>query len=218
MAAEPTPAGGTPVVLPEPVRHRVVALAAQALSDLEPRQLPAPLRKVAQFTPSRRARLAGAMIASALETDEGFRDRIAALVRAGHEDLVEAIAADAVATIDPTEVAAIAYLTRGEGWQHAFDAALDAVEAERAASAASAAEESDTNERLRAAADQLREELRSARATHRREIDALKRDNTDLRRKLGDARTRARTAEEERDAAAAELESATERERQRASE
>src|SRR5690625_6840641 len=34
MAAEPTPAGGTPVVLPEPVRHRVVALAAQALSDL----------------------------------------------------------------------------------------------------------------------------------------------------------------------------------------
>lgn len=218
MAAEPMPADGTPVVLPEPVRHRVVALAAQALSDLESRQLPATLRKVAQFTPPRRARLAGSAIASALETDDGFRDRVAALVRAGQEELVDAIATDAVATIDPTEVAAVAYLTRGEGWRRALDAALDAVEAERAASAASAAEESDNSERLRVTTEQLREELRTTRAAHRREMDALKRDNTDLRRKLGDARTRARTAEEAQKTAASELEALTESERQRTTE
>lgn len=218
MAAEPMPADGTPVVLPEPVRHRVVALAAQTLADLESRQLPAPLRKVAQFTPSRRARLAGSAIASALETDVGFRERVAALVRSEHEELVDAIASDAVASIDPTEVAAIAYLTRGTGWRRAFDAALDAVEAERAASVASAAEESDNSERLRATTEQLREELRTARAEHRRELEALKRENTDLRRKLGDARTRARTAEEEQKSASDELRALTERERQRTTE
>lgn len=218
MAAEPMPSDGQPVVLPEPVRHRVVALAAHALSDLEPRQLPAPLRKVAQFTSARRARLAGSAIASALETDDGFRERIGALVRVDHEELVEAIAADAVATIDPIEVAAVAYITRGDGAQRALNAALDALEAERAASAASAAEESDNSERLRANLDQLRDELRSVRAAHRKEVDGLKSDNADLRRKLGDVRARARTADESQRELAEEVETLRERDRTRSSE
>lgn len=218
MAAEPVPAEDSPVVLPESVRHRVVALAAQGLSDLEPRQLPASLRKVAQFTPARRARLAGSAIASALETDDGFRDRVGALVRAEHEELVEAIGSDAVATIDPTEVAAVAYLTRGDGWERALHAAVDALEADRAASAASAAEETDNSERLRATADHLRDDLRAARAAHRKEMDGLKGDNADLRRKLGDTRTRAREAEQARQALADELETLRERDRTRTSE
>ena len=218
MVAEPTPPDGSPVVLPEPVRHRVVALTAQALSDLEPRQIPAPLRKVAQFTPARRARLAGAAIASALETDDSFRERIGSLVRAGKEELVEAIAGDAVATIDPTEVAAVAYVTRGDGWRRALDAALDAVESERVASVATAAEESDVSERLRSTVDQLRDELRAARAAHRKELDGLKGDNADLRRKLGDTRARMRAAEEERQSLADEAETLRERDRTRTSE
>lgn len=217
VAADPTPADG-PVVLPEPVRHRVVALAAQALSELEARQLPAPLRKVAQFTPARRARLAGGAIASALETDDAFRERVGTVVRSGHEDLVAAIATDAVATIDPIEVAAVAYVTRTDGWRRTLDAALAALEAERAAAAASAAEETGASERLRAAADQLRDDLRNERAAHRKESDGLKGDNADLRRKLGDARARARQAEGERQALADEVESLREQYRTRTSE
>ncbi|MGH3359566.1 MAG: NYN domain-containing protein, partial [Nocardioidaceae bacterium] len=55
-----------PVVLPEPVRHRVVALGSRALDEIDERQLPPSLRKVARFTPSRRARLAATAVASAL--------------------------------------------------------------------------------------------------------------------------------------------------------
>ena len=45
-----------PPPLPEAVRSRVVGLASDALSDLEPSTLPAPLRRVASFAPARRGR------------------------------------------------------------------------------------------------------------------------------------------------------------------
>lgn len=218
MVAEPTPTDGQPIVLPEAVRHRVVALTSQALSALDARQLPPSLRKVAQFTPTRRARLAATAISTAVATDDAFRDRIGSQVRSGNEAVVEAITADAVATIDPVEVAATAYLTRVDGWRRALDAALDTLEADREASAATAAEEADQVERLEQQVEQLRAELRAARAAHRKEIDGVKADNTDLRRKLGDARTRARSAEAERTRLEAELEEVTDRERARANE
>lgn len=218
MAAEPMPADDAPVVLPESVRHRVVALTANALSDLEPRQLPASLRKVAQFTPARRARLAGSTIASALETDDAFRERVGALVRSGHEEIADAIGADAVAAIDPIEVAAVAYVTQCDGWHRALNAALDTLEAERAAAVAAAAEESDNSERLRATVDQLRDDLRTLRAAHRKELDGLKSDNADLRRKLGDARSRARAAEAAKAELTADVEELRERDRAKSSE
>ncbi|UPK73403.1 NYN domain-containing protein [Nocardioidaceae bacterium SCSIO 66511] len=218
MAADPTPTDGQAIVLPDSVRHRVVALTSDALSSLEARQVPASLRKVARFTPARRARLAATAIATAVATDDGFRERVAGQVRRGNAAVADAIEADAVEATDPVEVAAIAYLTRVDGWQRALDAALETIEADREASAASAVEESGQAERLARQVEQSREELRSARAAHRKELDSVKADNADLRRKLGDARTRARTAEADRDRLEAELDEVKDHERTRANE
>src|SRR5437016_5009638 len=44
--------------LPEPVRQRVLALAADALGRLPSEEVPAALRAAARFTPAKRARLA----------------------------------------------------------------------------------------------------------------------------------------------------------------
>ncbi len=71
------------VALPDAVRLRVVALAAERVGALPPDQVPAPLRAVARFTPAKRARLGALPLAAALESDEEFRERIAEGLREG---------------------------------------------------------------------------------------------------------------------------------------
>src|SRR5450756_671406 len=86
--AEPV-APGAPVVpvvpvapaLPEPVRARVIALAADVLGRMPAEERPTGLAPFARFTPTKRARLAAAPLAAALETDEDFRAQAAAEVR-----------------------------------------------------------------------------------------------------------------------------------------
>ncbi|MEP6528005.1 MAG: hypothetical protein ABJA86_12675, partial [Nocardioidaceae bacterium] len=75
------PAGASPAPLPAAVRAKVVSLSAEALSRVATDQIPAALRRVASFTPARRARLAATAIASAIEADDVFRQRIATQVR-----------------------------------------------------------------------------------------------------------------------------------------
>src|SRR2546423_7949374 len=53
-------------VLPEPVRQRVISLAAAALGGLASDELPQALRRVAKFAPHRRAQLGGTAIAPPL--------------------------------------------------------------------------------------------------------------------------------------------------------
>src|SRR5258706_12649630 len=65
--------------LPEPVRQRVIALAAAAITGMPADEVPASLRKVAQFAPTRRARLGGPAIAAQLAADLVFRQRASAL-------------------------------------------------------------------------------------------------------------------------------------------
>lgn len=207
-----------PVVLPEPVRHRVVALGSRALDEIDQRQLPVSLRKVARFTPARRARLAATAVATAVATDDAFRERVAAVVHRELADVVAAIAENSVAALDPVDVAATAYLTRVDGWRETMSAALEMLEADREASAATAAEESDTVERLRARLDEAQSELRTARSTRRAELDALKAENADLRRKLGDSRSRARSAAAELEQVQAEAAQTRERDAARANE
>ena len=108
------PAEGTPeqarlADLPEPVRARVVVLAADALPQVTP--LPPALRRVAEFAPARRARLGGSAIAAALDDDE-VRERVATQV-----------AARPAREGDLTDAAARAWLTRGEGWTEAVERA-----------------------------------------------------------------------------------------------
>src|SRR5689334_25399758 len=61
--------------LPEPVRQRVVALAAAAMSGLPADEVPAALRRVANFAPNRRARLGAPAFAAQLGPDPPHRQR-----------------------------------------------------------------------------------------------------------------------------------------------
>ena len=63
--------------LPDAVRARVTALAVEHFPGLGPDVLPASLRRFAQFTPARRARLAGPTVVAQLAADPAFRERLA---------------------------------------------------------------------------------------------------------------------------------------------
>ncbi|HWL97263.1 MAG TPA: NYN domain-containing protein [Nocardioidaceae bacterium] len=197
--------GDGPPLLPEPVRLRALALAADALGQVPAEQLPAPLRRVASFAPARRARLAATPIASALETDEAFRDRVATQVRVAVPQLAAALDEGAPPpAANPVEVAAVAYLLRSEGWKDHVEAARDANQ--------SAAEPADrtsgTVERLQQKLRDARAQMRAAQAKARDQVAEVKRENAELRRKLGDARQRLSAAEQAAQAAALAQESA----------
>jgi predicted RNA-binding protein with PIN domain len=173
----------------------VVAIAAQALGRLEQDQVPASLRRVASFAPSRRARLAAAQIAAVVAQDEAFRERVAMQVRDELPELARALEARLEApAADPVDVAALAYLLRPEGWAARVSVASRAAEAER--SGAASREGTERAERLRRQLEAATEELKQLRRRHREQVAELKSENADLRHRLGDARGRARSAED----------------------
>ncbi len=163
--------------LPGVVRLRVLALAAEALPSVP--VVPAPLRRVVQFTPQRRARLGGAAIAAAMADDE-FRAAVGVQVAAGVAPPVD----------DDAATAAWAWLTRPDDWQSAYDAALG-----RLSPTASTDATDPETERLRQRVDTLEAQAREAKATHRQRLDELRTENTTLRRKLGDTRSSQRAVQ-----------------------
>jgi predicted RNA-binding protein with PIN domain len=194
--------------LADSVRTRVLALAAEALGRLEPDQVPVSLRRVASFTPARRARLAASQIAAVLSLDDDFRSRVADQVRTVLPDLSQALD-DGVAApaADPVDLAAVAYLLRPEGWTELVSTASESVEARRreAASAGSVERADRLRRRLESATDELKE----LRRRHREQLAQVKSENAELRHRLADARGRARSAEEAAEQAAAGLTEAT---------
>jgi predicted RNA-binding protein with PIN domain len=199
--------------LPEAVRQRVVETAAEVVGSLRGEEIPAPLRRVARFEPRRRARLAATPIATQLEKDEEFRERVAEAVRESQPELAVALDSGTVpAAADPVNVAALAYLMRPPGWPERIETARRDLER-----SALAADEARTVRKL---AD-LQEQIAAAKATRSEEIDKLRAElrasraeNAELRKKLHESRTRAkreharaeeldRQAGEERAAAAA---------------
>lgn len=180
--------------LPEPVRARVVALAADALGAMPAEQLPAALKRVASFAPVRRAKLAGTRIAGVLETDETFRDRLAVQVRARVPELAQALEEGTTpAAADPVDLAAVAYLLRPDRWVQVVERAADVAGAER--EAASGQEASQQLGRLRRQLDDAHAELRAARDRTREQVGALKAENSQLRHRLGEVRSRLKVAE-----------------------
>ncbi|MFC7548376.1 NYN domain-containing protein [Plantactinospora sp. GCM10030261] len=197
-AGAPTPTGGPSAavgsraaetlpepVLPEPVRQRVVTLAAAALPGLPADEQPVPLRRVARFAPNRRARLGGAAIAAQLAADPLFRQRIGARVVVEAGELGAAVIAGAApGAADPVQVAALAYLSRPAGWRDLIEASGAAVQAEVESAAV---------------ADLIRDaEQRANRAEHDRavarvEADKLRDELARVREELGSLREEART-------------------------
>lgn len=195
-------AGAAELVLPEPVRARIVELAAAAMSGIPSREVPAPLQKVAKFAPHRRARVAAAQIAGQLAGDALFRQRVAARAAEEAGEVASALAAGEVPAADPVEVAALAYLTRPPGWRELVGAAEQALRVD-ADSAAAADRISEAEARVsraehdravaRVEADKLRDELGRARD----ELAALRKENRRLSRTLREAQAAQQRAQDQ---------------------
>lgn len=108
------------VVLTEPARQRLVAIAAELLARMPADEVPAALRTIARFTPAKRARLGGATLAAALDADDDFRARVADAVAEASPQLAQAVReGSSTAASDPVDTAILAYLTRPDGWEDA---------------------------------------------------------------------------------------------------
>ena len=180
-----------PSLLPEPVRLRALALTADAMGEIPADQLPAPLRRVASFAPARRARVAGTQIASALENDEAFRERVATQVRVVVPDIAKALDEQAPPpAAHPVDVAAVAYLLRTAQWTELVEAAREA-----GGDTPEPADHSRTVERLQQKLRDARAQLRAAQAKAKQQVAEVKRENAELRRKVGEAREQLAAAE-----------------------
>jgi predicted RNA-binding protein with PIN domain len=190
------------------VRARVVVLASEALSRLDPDRVPRSLRRIATFAPSRRARLAGGQILGVLESDPEFRECLATEVEGIVGDLAAAVREGrAPAAADPVEVAATAYLLRPQEWTAVVGAAAEAVLSETRSAGEAEAEQ--RLERARRRLSELEAENHDLRAHQRDQVDRVKAENSELRRRLGETRARLReaesAAESARETAGAEL-------------
>jgi predicted RNA-binding protein with PIN domain len=161
------------VALPEPVRGQVVALAAATLATLKPEEVPAGLRKVARFTPAKRARLGATDLLAAVESEPTFRQRVVETARHGDEPV------------------ALAYLEAAEGWEAQVQALAEEHEAARAEAGQQDAVRKLTQqlETHRAAA---REELARARS----EAEEAKAELAAVRRKVRELGSRISRAEQ----------------------
>jgi predicted RNA-binding protein with PIN domain len=177
--------------LPERIRTRVVDLAAECLGRLPDDQVPAPLKRVASFAPSRRGKLAGSQILGVLARDPVFRQSVAGELRKQAPDLTMAVE-HGTADQDPVERAAVAFLLGTPDWTSLVAASVNESDREDVATP----ESSRQVERLQRQLDTVVEEGKAARRRHRDQLTDLKRQNAELRHKLGDTRTRARAAEE----------------------
>jgi predicted RNA-binding protein with PIN domain len=166
--------------LPEPVRTRLVALVASSLPSVV--QLPPALRKVADFVPARRARAGARTILSALDADDELRTRVGVQVQAQ---------AGPSEQLDAADAAALAWLTRPEGWLEQVAEA-----AGRLTEDAESKPHDGQVERLRERLEQAERATKELRATHRTQVDGYKAEIADLRRKLGETRATERATRE----------------------
>jgi predicted RNA-binding protein with PIN domain len=180
--------------LPEAVRRRTVDIAAAAMPGLPPGKLPPTLRRFLKFSPSKRAKHAGAAIAAELASNDDFRSGLGSVLAETDAPLVRTIAegGEVSAMADPVEAAALAFLLRPEGWRGIVDAAAAALEHTEPEPAAAEVPE-EARRRLEAAEKEntrLRDALSDQRAAATELQDELRR----VRRELRDAEERSEKA------------------------
>ncbi|GAA2674524.1 NYN domain-containing protein [Streptomyces aculeolatus] len=172
--------------LPEGVRRRIVMLADESFGGLTVAELPPQLRQYARFTPSRRVKLAGNAIAAALESDAGFRERIAGRAAELQPELTAALrGASPPAAAEPVDVAALAYLLRPPGWVKLIAAAGE--EEQRAGAERAGGSRHGDLARLRTDHAGARAAARGETERTRHELEALRRENEGLHRRLRSA-------------------------------
>ncbi|MFJ9346341.1 NYN domain-containing protein [Streptomyces sp. NPDC101237] len=181
------PGDGTAEVLdrplPDGVRRRVVQIVSDGFGGLTVAELPAQLRQYARFAPNRRAKFAGNAMATALETDTLFRQRIGEKLREAQPELAGALdAGSPPPAADPLDVAAAAYVLRPTGWVKLVAAAGE--EAQRAYAERADEESRAELERLREELDRARDQTRAETERLRAELDAARKEAESLHRKL----------------------------------
>ncbi len=153
------PASAPP--LAEPVRQRLLQVAAEVLGRTPAEEVPPALRAIARFTPAKRVRLGAAALSAALDADADFRARVADAVADSTPQLVEAVRSGSATTAsDPLDTAVVAYLTRPPGWTELIASVGEQWASEQSAREAS----SDEITRLRTEVAQLRSRLRAEAA------------------------------------------------------
>jgi predicted RNA-binding protein with PIN domain len=180
--------------LPEGVRHRVVAIAADAFGGFTYPELPVSLRPYARFTPTRRVKYAATALAAALESDPGFRQKVAGRLRDAQPELTGALdAGTPPPAADPLDVAAAAYLLRPAGWAKLVATAGE--EAQRADAERADEETARELTRLREEVAALQAQARTEAVRARGELDAVRKDGDALHRKLRAAHSDVKRAE-----------------------
>lgn len=112
-------------VVPDEVRLQLIEIAATALGKWAQDEIPRPLRPIARFTPTKRARQGAVKLWLALTDDADFRASIADLTEKAMPELAAQVREDAVPEdADRLAVGVLRYLLRPSGWRDQL-AALD---------------------------------------------------------------------------------------------
>ena len=199
-SADVGPPGGAPAApavawnrLPESIRSRLAEAASVAVGGLPDDDVPLPLRRLARFTPAKRARLGRAALLGELEASAAFRSTVVAWWQEHRPGELTVTAAD------PLAAAAAAVLTRDPAVADAVSrAARRGEEVELRAERDEALARVD---KLTVELERLRGELADARAAarsagHEREVEYQQ-----LRRRVGEQGVRLRAALDGRAAA-----------------
>lgn len=190
--------------LPEPVRVRVISVAAAVLGRLPAEEVPAALRPAARFTPAKRARLAATALATALAQDRAFRTRVAEAAEADAPELAGSLHAGCVpAAADPVEVGLLAYLTRPPGWVALIESV--GTHLDQAGAATRAEQAGQETFRLRSQLERVREDLRAQQQQGRIELRAARSELDDVRRQARELAAALRTSEQAADVARNDL-------------
>jgi predicted RNA-binding protein with PIN domain len=183
--------------LPATVRSRMIALASQAITKMPTAQVPTSLRRSVDFAPAKRAKLVGRQLAAAVDADDEFREHLATQVRALVPDVVAALEGDPTEEAVPTEeaapsveAAAVAFIVRTPGWADVVRSTAAAERGRREVCGDLAG----TVDHLTAALASARARNKEMRTRLRAQLDAVKAENAQLRRTLGQARVQLKEA------------------------
>ncbi len=162
-----------PPALAEPVRQRLLQVAAEVLGRTPAEEVPPALRAIARFTPAKRVRLGAATLSAALDADAEFRERVADAVAEATPQLVDAVRNGSATTAsDPLDTAVVAYLTRPQGWVDLVASVGEQWASEQSARDAS----TDEITRLRTEVAELRSRLRTDAARFDEAVAAATRE------------------------------------------
>jgi predicted RNA-binding protein with PIN domain len=200
------------VVLSEPARQQLVTITADLVGRLPPEELPASLRPLARFTPTKRARLGATQLAAVLDADDAFRARVAEAIADALPELAAAVrGGESTAASDPVDTAVVAYLLRPADWQRVVAEANERHAAERVDSKASAAEVAQLRARIDELKGRLRAEVAQGKAAVASAAGAAEAELTELRKQLRARTGELRAVERARDEAEAAADDATRR-------